>query len=221
MNTLSQYLTQIQQDGLAINTVYDIGANNGQWSLALKHGVLKDSYFYLFEGSSEHDQALKNTNLPYYIGILSNPGRTLVEYYQAGSSTGNSYYKENTVHYENAVPELLPAQTLDSIVEECGMPVPNFIKIDTQGSELDILQGAEKILSSVDLVMLECPIIRYNKGAPDIQDYIDYMRTQGFMPSEIMEIHEGQRILSQIDIMFINAKTRDKICGPLIGLTDY
>jgi FkbM family methyltransferase len=210
---LEQYLTLIQQDGLKINTVYDIGANVGSWSTALRNGVLGGSYFYLFEGDPAHESSLQATGLPYYIGILSNPGRDFVEYYRGGTSSGNSYYKENTVFYDDSVPVRMPARTLESIVAECAMPVPNLIKIDTQGSELDILRGAETILSGVDLIYLECPIGKYNIGAPNIQEYLEYMAGQNFIPSDLLEIHTADRVLIQVDIMFINIATKDRLYG--------
>ena len=210
---LTEYLQQIQRDGLKIETVYDIGANIGSWSISLKNTVLKDSYFYLFEGNGDHRASLRNTGLPYYIGILSNPGREFVEYYKGGTSTGNSYYKENTIFYDDSEPVKLPARTLESLVAECEMPPPNFLKIDTQGSELDILRGAETILPQVDLVYLECPIGKYNLGAPNIQEYLEYMASQNFIPSDLLEIHTADHVLVQIDIMFINIATKDRLYG--------
>lgn len=210
---LEQYLQQVQQDGLRIDTVYDIGANVGTWSVALKNTVLNSSYFYLFEGNPDHEGSLQATGLPYYIGILSNPGRELVEYYKGGTSTGNSYYKENTVFYDNAKSVQLPARTLELLIAECEMPVPNFLKIDTQGSELDILRGAETVLPGVDLVYLECPIGKYNLGAPNIQEYLEYMASQNFIPSDLLEIHTADRVLVQIDIMFMNIATKDRLYG--------
>jgi FkbM family methyltransferase len=212
MNTLDNYLRQIQLDGLQINTVFDIGANNGSWSKLKKQGVLKNSYFYLFEGNPAHQPALENSNLPYYIGILSNPGRESVDYY-AINGTGDSYYKENTPFYDDKTPVTVPARTLESIVAECNMPVPNFIKIDTQGSELDILRGAETILPNVDLVYLECPIGKYNIGAPNIQEYLEYMASQQFIPADLLEIHTGDHVLVQVDIMFINLATKERLYG--------
>lgn len=210
---LEQYLTSIQQDGLKIDTVYDVGANVGSWSTALRNSVLSDSYFYLFEGDPQHEQRLQATGLPYYIGILSDPGRDTVEYYQGGTSTGNSYYKENTVFYDDSVPVRMSTRTLESIITECNMPVPNFLKIDTQGSELDILRGAESILPGVDLIYLECPIGKYNIGAPNIQEYLEYMAGQNFIPSDLLEIHTADRVLIQVDIMFINIATKDRLYG--------
>lgn len=212
MNTLDNYLTQIQQDGLKINTVFDIGANKGTWSMPMKAGALKNSYFYLFEGNPEHEPYLLQTNLPYYIGILSNPGRESVDYYTI-NGTGDSYYKENTPFYDGKTPVTVPARTLESIVAECDLPIPSFIKIDTQGSEIDILRGAETILPKVDLVYLECPIGKYNIGAPNIQEYLEYMASQNFIPSDLLEIHTADHVLIQVDIMFINIATKERLYG--------
>lgn len=212
MSRLSSFLQEIQQRGLQIKTVYDIGANSGAWSTAMKQSVLRDSYFYLFEGNPQQKDNLDRTGLPYYIGILSNPGRESVEYY-AANTTGDSYYKENTGHYDNQDSQTMPCMTLESLVQTAEMPVPNFIKIDTQGSELDILKGAETILGQVDLIYIECPIIRYNIGAPNIQEYLDYMRSQNFIPMDLLEIHTSEQTLLQVDIMFINKNTKDKLYG--------
>ena len=209
---LVEYLIKVQQDGLKIDTVYDIGANRGHWSPAIKHNALPNSYFYLFEGNSRHEPALQATGLPYYIGILSNPGREYVEFYDT-AGTGDSYYRENTVHYDDKTPTRYPARTLDSIIEDCELPVPNFIKIDTQGAEIDVLRGTEKVLNQVDLVYLECPIIRYNLGAPTMQDYLDYMRSQQFIPTDILEVHRNEETLLQVDIMFINMTTKERLYG--------
>jgi FkbM family methyltransferase len=211
--SLENYLRQVQQDGLSIETVYDIGANNGYWSNAIRQLVLPNSYFYLFEGNAKHESALQSIGLPYYIGILSNPGRDYVDFYDS-ATTGDSYYKENTVHYDNKTATRFPACTLESVVQQGELPIPNFIKIDTQGSELDVLRGAESFLNQVDLIYLECPIIEYNLGAPTIQDYLDYMREQKFVPTDILEVHRNENVLLQVDIMFINNDTKNRLYGP-------
>jgi len=211
--TLEQYLASIQQDGLEINTVYDIGANNGAWSYTLKNSVLRNSYFYLFEGNPVHEARLNAIGLPYFIGILSKPGVETVDYY-LGNTTGDSYYRENTPVYDDVKPTTMPAYTLDSIVAEAELPAPNFIKIDTQGSEIDILHGAESILSDVDLIYLECPLGTYNVGAPTIQTYLDFMAKHNFMPSDVCAVPvDSDRTLVQIDIMFINMKTKERLYG--------
>jgi len=210
--SLANFLQRVRQDGLTINTVYDIGANAGYWTAEMKQTVLHGSKFYMFEGNASHYTSLANVGSPFYICILSNPGRTTVDYYVA-NTTGDSYYKENTVHYANTASTVMPCYTLDDIVAQDKLPIPEFIKIDTQGSELDILRGAESILDQVKLVYLECPIITYNIGAPSINDYLEYMKCMGFVPMDVLEVHTSDQTLLQIDIMFINTKTKSELYG--------
>jgi hypothetical protein len=129
------------------------------------------------------------------------------------NTTGDSYYKENTVHYATTESTTMPCYTLDAIVAQDNLPIPDFIKIDTQGSELDILRGAESILDQVKLVYLECPIITYNIGAPNINDYLEYMKSKGFIPMDVLEVHTNDQTLLQVDIMFINLKTKNALYG--------
>ena len=46
--------------------------------------------------------------------------------------------------------------TIDYVIEEFRLPVPQVIKMDTQGCELSILQGATRTLPQVDVLLLEC-----------------------------------------------------------------
>jgi FkbM family methyltransferase len=209
---IEDYLRQIQNDGLVIKTVYDIGAFIGQWTMPLKNSCLQNSEFYLFEGNAEYASALFSTGCSFYTGILSSPSKPFVDYYKK-NSTGDSYYRENSIHYDNQIPVQMPTRTLDSVVKEYNLPVPNLLKIDTQGSELDILDGATDLLPNVDLVYLECPFVRYNLGAPNLQDYLDFMRNKGFVPTKILEIHYSENVILQIDIMFINYETKKRLYG--------
>jgi hypothetical protein len=110
---------------------------------------------------------------------------------------------------------------LDSVIEEYDLPIPSFLKIDTQGSELDILKGAESVINQVDLVYLECPIIQYNKGAPNIGDYIAYMKEKNFIPYDLLEVHRSEEVLLQVDILFISEAAREKAFGKNVHIQPF
>lgn len=209
MASLNLLLHKLQINGLNINTVYDIGACRGDWSKQMK-SYLPNADFFLFEANPAYDQVLAQTGFPYLCGqVLSNPGRETVAFYN-GTNTGDSYYKETTKFYDNQTTVDLPCTTIDDLNEKFGLPPANFIKLDTQGSELDILAGAEKMISSVDLVLTECPIICYNKGAPNIQDYLDYFKSKDFVPVALCEDHVIEDTLIQIDLLFMRRETKQK-----------
>jgi FkbM family methyltransferase len=206
---MNQFLQLMLNQGLTIGTVYDIGACKGKWSSGMKTGTLTSSDFFLFEANPNYDSILKNTGFRYFNTVLSNPGRDTVDFYN-GTDTGDSYYKETTKWYDSKCSIKLPCTTLDNIVQTYKLPKPDFIKIDTQGSELDILSGAVDTISDVKLIYTECPIIQYNTGSPGIQEYLNFFKKLNFIPVNIFEIHRLEDVLVQIDIMFVRADIKDQ-----------
>lgn len=218
--SLQKFLTDVQNAGLKINTVYDIGAYVGQWSREMKNTALTDSEFVLFEANPAYEQVLSQSGFTSFCGTaLSNPGRKSVLFYN-GTNTGDSYYKETTTYYDKQGHIQLPCKTLDEVRETNNLAIPQFVKIDTQGSELDILAGAS-FLDQVDLIYIECPIIRYNKGAPNIQDYLDFFKSRMFIPVTLLEVHIHEATLVQIDIMFVRKETKERIFGPNISIRPF
>ena len=220
VSNLTSYLRKIKSQGLEIKTVYDVGACVGKWTSQMKQSVLFDGDFYLFEGNPVYKDILSQQNSFVHIGVLSNPGRETVNFYN-GCDTGDSYYKETTDHYDNRKPITLPCRTLDSVIEENNLPIPQFLKIDTQGSEIDIMAGAKKVMGKADLVYLECPIIEYNKGSPNIFDYLMLMSSYGYIPTDVLEIHRSEEVLLQIDVMFIKAETKDRLFGKNVHIKPF
>jgi FkbM family methyltransferase len=212
MDNLKKFLTEIQQRGLEIKTVYDIGAWTGGWSRDIKSSVLQSAEFILFEGSPQRASELAGTGFTYFGTVLSSPEKDYVDYYST-TGTGDSYYKENTENYDNVPPLRLPCTTLDIIVKKYGLTMPNFIKIDTQGSELDVLSGSESVLPNTDIIYTECPIVPYNIGSPNIQDYLDFFKERNFIPIDLLETHTFENTLVQVDIMFMRKPVKEQIFG--------
>ena len=119
--------------------------------------------------------------------------------------TGDSYYREQSERYdENYKPKIIVTTTLDEVVKKENIKLPNFIKIDTQGSEIDILKGSEKTLKNCNLIYLETPIIEYNLDSPSLNECVKYLKSINFVPFDICEVHYMDKVLIQIDILYIN-----------------
>ncbi|WP_226895237.1 FkbM family methyltransferase [Luteolibacter marinus] len=189
-----------------IKTVYDIGAHKGRWAQSLAE-IMPDVRIVLFEANSTHAKELANTGLEHFIGVLSKPGVSEVQFYATGEntdSTGGSYYKEVTPQYDGTEPVATKASSLDSLAETNSLPQPDFIKIDTQGSELDVIEGGVLTFRGAKWVLMELPILEYNTGAPNIARYIERMGDIGFLPLQIGEIHSIGPIIVQVDFLFVN-----------------
>lgn len=196
---------------LDIKTVYDIGANQGYWSINTKV-LLPKAKFYLFEASSYYEERLRNTGLDFFIELLSDEVGKEVDFYDSTAS-GESYYKENTIWNINYTPKKRLTNTIDNFVLANNIPLPEFIKLDTQGAELDILRGASDTMNNVKVILTEMPIMEYNVGAPSIQDYLSYFDKAGFYPMNVEQTHFIDNILVQLDIVFLRKELKVELFG--------
>ena len=195
---------------IEINTIYDIGACQGEWTKIISETCLKNKEFILFEANKEHEDHLKKTGHKYFLNLLSDKEKE-VKFYSTASS-GDSYYIEKSIYYGKSLsPKIMQTSTLDILQKKNDLPYPDFIKIDTQGSEIDILSGGNETLKKCKIVLLECPIVSYNDGAPNLDEYIKYLDKIGYLPIEICDIHHMDKVLVQIDIMFLKKDIFNKI----------
>lgn len=74
----------------------------------------------------------------------------------------------------------LETDTLDNQLQTSGIPRADFIKIDVQGAELPILQGAEATLKNVIGLELEVEFVPLYEGQPLFGDVDKFVTSQGF-----------------------------------------
>jgi FkbM family methyltransferase len=203
-------LTRLRRRGLKIEIVYDIGARLGWWTETVRPS-LPGARFFLFEGNDMHTKALQETGERYFTAILSSEEK-LVEFYATGGP-GDSYFREASEHFVGVTPRTLRATTLDHIVETHDLPDPDLIKADVQGAELDVLRGGTKALDKAKLVLLECPIVEYNEGAPNIHEYFRFMDERGFTPIDFLGRTWRHGRVIQIDVLFADIRAHHAVIG--------
>lgn len=187
----------------SVSSILDIGAHMGEFTKGMRR-VLPFANYHMIEANPECEESLKGVGfVPYTIVLLSDTPRRL-QYYinkQDKMSTGNSYYKELTHHFseDNLVQVDMESQALDDIFPN---EVFDLIKVDTQGSELDILRGGSELVSKATYILLECSIELYNEGAPLIDEVIAYMNSIGFVQDAVVGEHYLEDVLFQQDVIF-------------------
>jgi len=167
--------------------IYDIGACVLHWTNEAKL-VWNNATFVVFEAMEETKFLYENNNLLHYNGVLSDYDNKKVNFYKNVTHPGgNSYYRENVevnpeseLYFPDETLTVIITKTLDTIVKENNFPLPDLIKMDVQGAELDILKGAKETLKSCQHLILELQSVEYNKGAPLKTEVIDYLHLTGF-----------------------------------------
>lgn len=189
-------------------SILDIGANVGQFYNEIKE-IFPNSYYYLIEGNDSCEVVLETLNVDYSISLLSDTEKEVDFYIRKHEPrcTGNSIYRENTSFYDDDQIVILKKQTktLSNILNN---KVFDLIKIDVQGSEIDIINGGLEIFKNAKGVLMEISLVEYNQNAP-MKDFVyEYMSKIGFLPFEnIGNInHPITHELIQQDILFLNQK---------------
>jgi hypothetical protein len=82
----------------------------------------------------------------------------------------------------------------------------DFVKIDTQGAELDVLIGGEAVLRQADYILVEVSLVEFNVGAPPAEAVFAMLTRMGFRQATVTEFHRLQGVndggLLQMDFLF-------------------
>jgi FkbM family methyltransferase len=182
------YLKSLKTQGVEPKVIYDIGSCVLHWTDRVKQ-IWPNAQIINFEAMEEVELWYKERGLTYHIGVLSDKDNKPVEFYQNNYHPGgNSYYREDVtkispnaeIVFNESHKRKKVAMTIDSIVKARGFPLPDMIKIDTQGAELDILKGATYTLSKCKHLILELQRVEFNVGAPLREEVIKYVESLGF-----------------------------------------
>lgn len=190
-------------NGYTPKSVLDIGCNVGQfYNLAKQY--FPQASFFLIDGNESVREDLEKLNVPFKIALLSDEEKDVVFYKNPANPkcTGSSIYKETSSHYEKAIEETRRTETLDKL-----FPNETFdlIKLDTQGSEIDILKGATKLMITTKFIIVETSLIEWNKDSPKEKEVIDFMEYYNFLKPTVIGTHYLNGKLIQQDILFTNS----------------
>ena len=82
----------------------------------------------------------------------------------------------------------------------------DLVKLDTQGSEIDILNGGSHMIKNTTAIIVEVSHVEYNENAPLVDEVKEYMESIGFVYNmEIGQTYSNEfNGLIQRDLVFVN-----------------
>ena len=178
--------------GFKPKSLIDIGANQGSFAISIKKYIPSVKSFFLIEANKNCAKVLKNLSFEFEICLLSSIEEEKKFYINPKNimCTGNSYYIENTRHFDESKFEKIRSTTLDQLMNRKKKDF-DLIKLDTQGSELDILKGGFEVLKKADYIIIECNTDKksYNKDAPKEGEIFNFLISKGFKHKLLIEEH--------------------------------
>ena len=175
-----------------IDTVFDVGANAGQFGWQLRRHVRFQGRIVSFEPMRAAYEQLQRAaagdalwDVAPRAAVGAEPGTATLNL--AGNSVSSSILPMLESH-ASAVPESryaatesVPVVTLDSVADDYLAPQSRLLlKIDTQGYESQVLQGGPRTLARATGVQLELSLIPLYAGQKLMPELIACLQEEGF-----------------------------------------
>jgi FkbM family methyltransferase len=209
----------LHRQGLRPKTVLDVGANVGQFAVAsLK--IFPDITLHSFEPEPSCVRALRRN--------LSRFNQANVHPVALGSKLGEAVLHVNSHRHSSSILALGPrhqsafpqareidsirvsVSTLDSELRALPLRSPVLLKLDVQGYEAHVLEGATETLKRVDYVLLEASFRPLYEGEKTFMEIAWMMEDRGFeflRPIAWLADPHNDEVL-QMDALFARSGSR-------------
>ena len=184
-----EYLLKLKNMGFEPKVIYDIGSNVLHWTSIAKI-IWPNAVIILFEAYPLLEILYGDYN--YHIGCLSDTDNKVVKFYHNECNPGgNSYYKENSEYFTDNKYIEMKTSTLDGVVKQKKFPLPDLVKIDVQGAEIDILHGGINTIGNAQRLILELQTVEYNKGAKLVNESLPIIESMGWKCEDPLFCNNG------------------------------
>ena len=205
MRDMAQLLEHLKSVGFNPQTVIDVGVAYGTPPL---YAAFPSAYFVLCEPIAEFEKYLKShlnhLKGEYHLCAVSEVDGT-AQIYVSDQADGSSLMHQD-VKSDNPALRTIETKMLDTILGGRKMAGPILLKTDCQGGDLKVMAGAKKLLTEVDVIIMEVGMFHFwGKATPDFADTVIEMKRLGFVPYELFDLMQrpSDGALGQLDIVFV------------------
>ncbi len=201
----------LKQRGFNPLTTVDVGAYHGEWTKMFKK-IFPSSKVLMVEAQKEKAQILMEVCEKFSgevfceIALLGANAGQEVEFVQM--ETGSSVFEESSPYARKRLKKTLV--TLDALLKVyTNFQQLDFLKLDVQGYELEVLKGASALLQRTEFVLMETSLIPINKGCPLIFEVMTFMDSMGFRTMDFCsQVRRKDGALWATDLLFISKRSR-------------
>lgn len=190
--------------------VIDVGAHIGD-SAILAKSINPNAIIYSFEPNPRTYIKLKKNGrqyhfYPYNLALGSRKGSiVLYDTKNEGSSPFATVYKSvlKSVHHTESNKYIVKMTTLDQFYKQkLKTGIIDFLKIDVEGNELQVLQGATKLIKSGKIKIIQFEFNVMNRHSKtfflDLENILTNYSLYRLLPSGLLPINSGSLLHSEI-----------------------
>jgi FkbM family methyltransferase len=189
--------------GLAPRTVIDVGVGAGTPHL---YRAFPDAYHVLVEPLREWEPALQRVLENYrgeYVLAAAGAAPGAVTITVDTSALQISSIKKRWHRGELLEDREVEVVTLDALLEERGWHGPFGLKVDTEGFEVEVIEGATKLLEETEFVIAEVSVAPIFEGGYTFAEFVALMDSRGFRLCDVLDGEKNPRGLINIDLQFV------------------
>jgi len=204
-------LERLKRNGFSPGSIFDVGAYRGDFA-ALCFQLWPDTSVTCFEVLPEPSEkiltmARKQKSLHLISCLLGAETRPAVDLNLG--ETASSVLRER-VNGQGRKAKF-PMRTVDEVVaRDLQGRAPDFLKLDVQGYELEVLKGATRNLSSMKLILAEVNLLDIHESVPLLAEVVSWLSDRGWVAYDICSLIRRPLDLAlwQTDIIFVPENSR-------------
>ena len=207
-------------------TFVDVGAYLGDFSERVL-GDFPSATGLLFEPTDLSFQALTkrfcaNTSVHVFNLALSIESGE-AEFYMVTDSATNSLlgFKTPGLDPHSTVK---PVETLDRVLQsQIGLPPVRLLKVDTQGNDLRVLQGARGVVSAHrPAILIEAIFVALYESQCSYYEIFEFMNDNHYLLAAVLEPHStSEGLWAFADLLFVPAEKHASLTGTAEKQRDY
>ena len=202
--TMDSMIKRLAQRGMSIQTVVDIGASDGKWSIAcMKH--FPSALYLAVEPLEERRKVLEDNkskfpNFDYALCIAGEVDGEEISLNVTPDLDGSTIEGQGL-----GVSRICCTRTVNSLVVERGLSGPYLLKFDTHGYEVPILAGCNNLLANTSAIIMETYNFQLTPTSLKFYDMCAKLERLGFRPADIAEplLRLHDKTFWQVDILFL------------------
>jgi FkbM family methyltransferase len=205
--TSSEFYDYLSRRGFRPQTIIDVGVADGTFEI---YDAFPRATYLLIEPMQEFLPALQwissNYDAHYVVAAAGADNHTATIFFDNGIAEMHGASLISASEGINRNSREVSVRRMDSIVQEKNLKGPYLLKIDTQGTELQVLAGASGILAETEVIVLETSFFKFlGRDEPLFNEVVRFMEGLGFCPYDFFgglnRPFDGA--LGQIDVAFV------------------